>query len=464
MTRFLGTTRGRLVGFSLAILAVALAIADGAVVGSLLLAERSASDAVLVSQARVIMSTLEDNNGHLSLDTAGIPGETSAGIAVDVAVVSSAGVLAQSAAQPLSTAALDSIAQRATAAGGPVWADLVDSHGVPRRAYALPLTAASGPVSILIVSRSVGEMQTTLQHTLLLLALVSAVLLVVGAILAYWLAGRALRPVRTIAGLARSISERDLHRRVDVKVPPDELGELVDTFNSMLSRLEASFDSLGRFTADASHELRAPLALMRSELEGALSRNRSGEEYRRVLLALHGEVDHLSRLADHLLLLARADAGALQPDREPIDMADFLHESAARWENIAGTRGSRIEVSAPASGVVAGDPRLIRRVLDNLLDNALRHAPAGTAVSLRGYPADGGWNLEVADRGPGVPAERRGQLFARFAKSDTARTRDGTGAGLGLALSSAIAKAHGGTLELLPDTGQGAVFCLHLPI
>ena len=464
MMRFLGTTRGRLVAFSVAILAVALAIADGAVVGSLLLAESSASDAVLVSQSRVISATLEDNNGHLNLDTADIPGETPAGIAVDAAVVSSTRVLAQSAAQPLSTATLDSLAKRATATGGPVWADLLDSHGVPRRAYALPLTADSGGVPVLVVSRSVGEMQTTIQRTLLLLTLVSAVLLGVGAMLAYWLAGRALRPVRTIAGLARSIGERDLHRRVDVKVPPDELGELVDTFNSMLARLEASFGSLGRFTADASHELRAPLALMRSELEGALSRNRSGEEYRRVLLALHGEVDHLSRLADHLLLLARADAGALQPDREPIDLADFLHESAARWETIAGSRGSRIEVSAPSSGVVTGDPRLIRRVLDNLLDNALRHAPEGTAVSLRGYPAGGGWNVEVADEGPGVPAERRGQLFARFAKSDTARTRDGTGAGLGLALSAAIATAHGGTLELLPDRSQGAVFCLHLPL
>jgi two-component system heavy metal sensor histidine kinase CusS len=201
---------------------------------------------------------------------------------------------------------------------------------------------------------------------------------------------------------------------------------------------------------------------MRSELEGALSRNRSREEYKRVLTALHGEVDHLSRLADHLLILARADAGALVPERETIDVADFLHETAARWETVAEGKGAHIDVASPASGRLTADPRLLRRVLDNLLDNAVRHAPAGTEVSVRGYEAGDGWNLEVADRGAGVPAERRGELFSRFGKFDSARARNGAGAGLGLALSAAIAKAHGGELELIP-AGPGATFRLHLP-
>jgi heavy metal sensor kinase len=306
-------------------------------------------------------------------------------------------------------------------------------------------------------------MQSTLRRTVLFLVIVSAILLVVGGVLAHWLAGRALRPVRMIAGLARSISEHDLNRRVEVKVPDDELGELVATFNSMLARLEASFASLSRFTADASHELRAPLTLMRCELEGALSRNRSRDEYKRVLTALHGEVDHLSRLADQLLMLARADAGGLMPEREAIDVADFLHETAARWEAVAERRGVRVDVSAPASGRLGADPRLIRRVLDNLLDNAVRHAPPGTSVTLSGYTAGGGWNLEVADEGPGVPPEHRGELFSRFRKFDSARTPDAEGgAGLGLALSAAIARAHGGELELVPE-GSGATLRLKLP-
>ena len=144
-------------------------------------------------------------------------------------------------------------------------------------------------------------------------------------------------------------------------------------------------------------------------------------------------------------------------------MADFMHEIAARWEAAAEAHGAHVYVSAPSSGIVKGDPRLIRRVLDNLLDNAIRHAPEGTGVLLRGYPVENGWDFEVADRGPGVPLERRAQLFNRFGKSDTARTPDGAGAGLGLALSAAIATAHGGTLELVADGGEGSVFRLHLP-
>jgi two-component system, OmpR family, sensor kinase len=463
MRRLLGTTRGRLVVLSLALLLLALLVADGAVLTSLYLTESNASDDVLSSQSRIIRATIEDSNGHITLDTPDIPSETQAGIAVDAAVVGSGVVLAHSTAQPLSTSDLGALERRATAAGGPVWADLVDSRGVHRRALAVPLTGGSGPAPVLIVSRSVGEMQSTLQNTFIVLAAVSLVLLAAGGALTYWLAGRALRPVRTIAGLARSISEHDLHRRVDIKAPPDELGELVDTFNSMLARLEASFESLGRFTADASHELRSPLALMRSEIEGALSRNRSREEYKRVLTALEGEVDHLSRLADQLLVLARADAGALEPAREQVDVADLLHETAARWETAAEKSNSRIEVDAPSAGVVAADPRLLRRVLDNLVDNAIRHAPGGSEVSLRGYRSNGGWSLEVADSGPGVPPARRPQLFARFAKSDGARTPEGVGAGLGLALSAAIAAAHGGTLELVAGDEPGARFRLRLP-
>jgi heavy metal sensor kinase len=272
-----------------------------------------------------------------------------------------------------------------------------------------------------------------------------------------------LRPVRNIAGIARSISEHDLHRRVAVKVPPDELGELVDTFNSMLGRLEAGFESMGRFTADASHELRAPLTLMRAEIESAMRRGRTKEEYRRALESVQGEVDHLTRLTDQLLMLARADAGALKPAKEAVDVADFLHETGARWEPVAELRKVRVEVSAPASGYVDGDPALLRRVMDNLVDNAIRYTGEGTAVALRGYASNGGWNVDVVDQGPGIPVPYRTKLFSRFARPDMARAAEDGGAGLGLALSAAIARAHGGSLELVENGEAGAVFRLHLP-
>ena len=314
-----------------------------------------------------------------------------------------------------------------------------------------------------MVSRSVVEMVAAQQGTFLILVVVSVALLVIGGVISYWLAGRALRPVRTIAGIARSISEHDLHRRVEVDVPDDELGELVDTFNTMLDRLEAGFMSMARFTADASHELRAPLTLMRTQLEGALSRSRSRDEYKEVLDSLRVEVDHLSRLADQLLILARADAGALVPAREPVDVADFLHETAARWERVAKEHGTSVELAAPSSGRVDADPALLRRVVDNLLENAVTHSPPGTAVALRGYAADGGWRIEVADEGPGVAPEDRSRLFVRFARTDGARSPENGGAGLGLALSAAIARAHGGALELVSSDRPGATFRLSIP-
>ena len=457
------STRGRLVLIAVGFFALALLVADGAVLWTVGLTQSQASDAVLVSQAQVLANGMQDTNGSLTFDGSDLPSETQSGIAVDAAVVSSSAVIVQTPNQPLDTATLLRLANEVTRTGAPVWANVVDSRHVQRRVYAVSLTASTNSMQTLIVSRSVGEMADAQWRTLLILVAVSAGLVVIGGALSYWLAGRALSPVRKIAGMARSIGERDLHRRVDVKVPDDELGELVDTFNSMLARLEAGFLSMSTFTANASHELRAPLALMRSEVDGALKRSRSQDEYKRVLESLREEVDHLSRLSDQLLILARADAGALVPAKEPIDVADFLHETAARWEDVAKKHGSRVEVIAPSHGRMAADPALLRRVVDNLIDNALRHTATGTPVTLRGYPANSGWSVEVADQGPGVPKNHRDKLFTRFARADSARSREDGGAGLGLALSAAIARAHSGTLELVETDSPGAVFRLHVP-
>lgn len=455
------STRGRLVVTAVAIFAIALVVADSVVLAAVSAFQWQETDAVLVAQAQLLVASAQDSNGRLYFDPSDLPGETPSGIAVDAALVAGNAVVSQTRNQPLTSDSLFTLARQATSAGHPVSVDLVDSRHVPRRAYAMQVAGGAGEV--LIVSRSVVELLEFQGRTMASLLAVSIVLLIMGGALTYWLAGRALRPVRNIAGIARSISEHDLHRRVDVKVPPDELGELVDTFNSMLARLEAGFESMGRFTADASHELRAPLTLMRAEIESAMRRGRSKEEYRRALESVQGEVDHLTRLTDQLLMLARADAGALKPAREPVDVADFLHETGARWEPAAERRNVRVEVSAPASGYVDGDPALLRRVMDNLVDNAIRYTGEGTSVALRGYASNGGWNVDVVDQGPGIPPRYRSELFSRFARPDMARSAEDGGAGLGLALSAAIARAHGGSLELVENGQPGAVFRLHLP-
>jgi heavy metal sensor kinase len=461
--KFWTSTRGRLTLISVGVLAVGLAIGDGGLVAALAIAGADESDAALRSQAGMILSGLEERDGQVTFGGGDLPGETQSGIAVDAAVVGPQGLIVQTPAQPLSSSALADLAARVRRSGGPIWDDLKDTKGVARRVYASQLQAAQGPPSVLVVSRSLNELQSSLRRIALFSALFSLLIVILGGLLAYWLAGRVLRPVRTIAGIARSLSQRDLHRRVEVRVPDDELGELVDTFNGMLSRLEAGFESLRRFTGDASHELRAPLTLMRTELEVVRGKPRSREEYERALDTIGSEVEHLSRLTDQLLILARADAGALNPQAERLDVADFIHETATRWDATAAKRGVVLQVAAPDSGTVTADPALLRRVLDNLIDNAIRHSPASGRVSIRAARGSDRWLFEVADQGSGVPADHRGHLFERFARSDSARTRDGSGAGLGLALSAAIAKAHGGELWLASESDAGAVFQLRIP-
>jgi signal transduction histidine kinase len=245
-------------------------------------------------------------------------------------------------------------------------------------------------------------------------------------------------------------------------VPPDELGELVATFNQMLERLEASFESLRRFTADASHELRAPLTMMSTDIQVALTRPRSEEAYRRTLLSLQQEVEELNRVVDHLLMLARADAGAVTARREPIDVADFIHETSARWEATARRRRVKLEVDVPGSGTFSADPALTRRIVDNLIGNAIRHTPTRGRVQVSARQESQEWVIDVVDEGPGIQPGARDHLFARFGKTDDAHTPDGGGAGLGLAVSAVLAQVQGGELRLV-DTAQGADFRLRLP-
>ena len=461
MKRLVGSTRARLTLAHAAVLATAILVADVAVYLALSRAEGNAADDALRSQATVIAAGIEDVNGQAGFG-GDLPTETQQGVAVEAAIVNADGSTIQTPGQALPPSTLAQLA-RAARQKSPVLLGIRDSRGVPRRVYAESLQASQGTGAVLIVSRSVGELQSALAQTAVFLAVLSLLVVLAGALLAHWLTGRVLLPVRRIASMARSLSQHDLHRRVDLDVPPDELGELVQTFNGMLARLDASFESLRRFTADASHELRSPLTLMRSELEGTLARARTPAEYQEVLRALEEEVEHMARMVDQLLMLARADAGALRPALASVDVADFAHETAARWRPVADRRGVRIELETPDSGEVWADPDLLRRVMDNLIDNGIRQTPAGTAVHLAGARVEGGWRIEVRDRGPGVPYAARKVIFERFARSDGARGRESGGAGLGLALSRAIAQAHAGQLELIDEGGPGATFRLFLP-
>ena len=285
-------------------------------------------------------------------------------------------------------------------------------------------------------------------------------LALLGATLAGYLAvSAALRPVERMRRRAALISDRSLSERLPVPGHDDEITRLGRTLNEMLARLEQALETERAFAADASHELRTPLAILRGELEVALRRERSPAELRATIVAALDEAVRLSRLADDLLVMARADAGHLELRPEPLDAAGLLETVRERFAGRAAELERSLEADAPGAVVLQGDRARLEQALGNLVDNALRHG--GGTVTLHARAGDGWAELVVADRGAGVTPEFAQRAFERFSRADAARARGG--AGLGLAIVRAVAVAHGGTARLDARAGGGTEAVLRLP-
>jgi heavy metal sensor kinase len=424
-------------------------------------AELGTIDASLQAQERFIAAAIPQNPAENFADRDLLPNQNPVGIGISAVLLDDSGRLLDDSGQAPPAGPLAPITAEVRQRGQVLDSRTVD--GERQRVLATRIPIDRGRNATLIVVRSLVEFQQTMARTVLFLVITVAALVGVASVSGYWLAGRVLRPVRIIAETAQNLSEHDLHRRIELDLPADELGDLATTLNGMLGRLEAAFASLQRFTADAAHELRAPLALMRTEVEVALRAGVESNDARRVLETVNAEVHRLSRTADQLLLLARADAGVLEPLREEVDVTDLIEETAARWQPTLGERGIELRTSIPGEGgVVLADGGMLRRLLDNLLDNAARYTPSEGLIRLGGEAAPGGWVLSVADSGPGIDPALRPRVFERFTRADSARGRDTGGAGLGLSLCAAIAELHGGTLAL-DETHRGARWVLFLP-
>jgi len=422
--------------------------------------EYSAVDASLRAQGNAVRATVEQTAGS---GTPVLPTRSTTGLPIDSFVVAPDGSLIAESATVLTFSSVSSLVP---ASGFPAHAELatvVLPEGTMRvllRQIALP----DGRTGGLLLVRPIDDVRFRLVQSAILLVLIGAGLIVACCLLAWRLAGRALVPVREMSTVARAITEQDLHRRLPEELPAnDEIGQLARTFNTMLGRLEFAFDTLQRFTADAAHELRAPLSIMRTQLEVTMRRPRSEAEYVQSNATLLNEVERLTRVTDHLLLLARADAGALHPRLETLDLPDLVEEVIDRWQGAAAARDVALKCSVTPGGSVLGDPDLVKRLLDNLLDNALNQTPQGGEVRVAAICADVAWTVAVSDSGPGVPIDAQPHLFERFSRGDPARSRNTGGAGLGLSICAAIARAHGGSIELAPGPLPGATFILHLP-
>ncbi len=278
------------------------------------------------------------------------------------------------------------------------------------------------------------------------------------------LARKALAPIDAMAHQAERISAERLSERLPIENPEDELGHLARAFNATLARLEAAFDQLRRFTADASHELRTPLTAIRSVGEVALQVPKSATEYRDVIGSMLEETDRLTRLVDSLLTLSRADAGHIQVQRTDISLLGLTQEASSLVEVLAEEKQQRISVEGDPTLIVSGDRLILQQALVNLIDNAIKYSPAEAEILVRvAVGKDSQLIVEVVDQGPGVPQEHQSRIFDRFYRVDSARSREWGGAGLGLAIARWAVEIHGGQITLESVEGQGSTFRVALP-
>ena len=372
-------------------------------------------------------------------------------------------------------------------AGGPL-----GSAGGPRLSAAqlaetgTPFTAAGGSWRVLVepedgahlvIAYSLGDLNSTVTRLELADALAGGAAVVLLAGIGLPLVRASLAPLARIEATAAAIASGDLSRRIDHPAGNTEVGRLAESLDVMLASIEAAYlaradgearalrsqERMRRFTADASHELRTPLTSVRGLAEYGLQQGdaASREELLRLMGLIAGESGRMSRLVDDLLLLARFDAG--RPlDRRPVDLASLAAEAVQRARIVAPGRPVTLEAAEPV--IVDGDEGRLTQVIDNLIGNAIQHTPHGSPVTVAVTVSAGHAELTVADHGPGMTAEQASRVFERFYRTDGARTRARGGAGLGLAIASSLAAAHGGEITVETAPGEGAAFCLRLPL
>jgi len=290
-------------------------------------------------------------------------------------------------------------------------------------------------------------------------------LVLLASLLGFWLSGRALAPVNRIIESAERIGVSNLSRRLEVPRAKDELRRLTEQVNAMLDRIEASVKRITQFTADASHDLRTPLALIRTNAELALRRSRSDSEYRETLARILATSEETSELIEQLLLLARADANVAQLNREPTMLSPVLQAVAQKAAVLAAAKGLAFSYTGLSSKpcLFANQPALERLFL-TVLDNAIKYTPPGGKVSLGVQVENSKADIEITDTGIGISEKDLPLVFERFYRADQARSREIRGSGLGLSIAKWIAEIHNGSIELQSHAGQGTRVTIRLPL
>jgi len=317
---------------------------------------------------------------------------------------------------------------------------------------------------VLQVGESLDKLNHTLWSIVVVLLTITPFVLLLGAFGSYWLARRAFRPIHRLTRTARNIKAGDLHRRVPVPQTKDEVQALALTINEMIGRLDQSFTQQRRFVADASHELRTPVTVIRSITEIALTQPLNLEEHLAVLQDLHAEAERLSQLINELLALARADEGQTQLDRELVRLDLLAYDVAACIESLAIERGISLQIEKMEPATVEGDTARLILAMMGLVDNALTYTNAGGTVTLKVEVTGTSACFSVRDTGIGIAQADLAHIFERFYRADPARSRSAGGSGLGLAIVDWVVRVHGGSISVESRVREGSTFRVTLPL
>jgi len=324
-----------------------------------------------------------------------------------------------------------------------------------------------GETYTLVILQSLHPQQEMLEEVAATFAWVIPIAILLASGGGYFLARKSLAPVVAMSTQAGRIGAANLHERLKIENERDELGHLAGSFNSLLDRLSQSFERQRRFMADASHELRTPVAILRGEAEVALSQQaRSLEEYRESLQVLHQEAERLTHIVEDLFTLTRADAGQYPLQPRDFYLDELVSECVHSARTLALARKICLNFEEASESPIHADESLLRRMILNLLDNAIKYTPEGGRVTVTCRRTGKEYALSITDTGGGIPAELQPRIFERFFRADKARSRteyDGGGAGLGLSISRWIAEAHDGRLELVRSDSAGSTFTAYLP-
>lgn len=336
--------------------------------------------------------------------------------------------------------------------------------GEPVRYFVTPLLEGTDLLGTLVLAFPLSGNQIFTQQIFLGLLIAIPIVLILSVLGGVFLAGRALQPVATITHTAQKINAESLSHRIEMSLPEDEIGQLAQTFNAMLERINRAFERERQLTSDVSHELRTPLGMLKTQLSLARSRPREASALLQMMAEMEGDVDRMTRLVEQMLTLARVEQRGLTP-LEIVDCAQLLQDIVADLQVSAQEHAVTLELTLPpqVDFFLLADGERLRQVFVNLIENGIKYSPEGEAVLVTAVRHWQQISISVTNKGAEIPPEQIPHLFERFYRVDDARARTTGGFGLGLAIAKAIVEAHGGTITVKSDSGEGSTFIVHLP-